>query len=63
MLAYELSYFQTLNSNNQIELDIKIRSIIDNLSKKVTAPNYKKNPHFKKRKRIIITILRVLRII
>ncbi len=51
MLAYELSYFQTVNSNNQIELDLKIKSIIDNLSSKVTAPNYKKNPHFKKKKK------------
>lgn len=51
MLVYDLSYFQTVNAKNNIELDCKIKTIIDSLSNKVTAPNYKRNPHFKKKKK------------
>ena len=51
MISYSLSFFQTVNTQKILQLDCSTKSLIDSLSEKVNAPNYRRNPHFKKKKR------------
>lgn len=47
---YSVAYFKNIKQNG-VSLNSKAKKIIDELNSKVSSPNYKKNPNFKRRKR------------
>ena len=48
---YSISYFKNIPQNG-VELNSNAKKIIDELNSKVSSPNYKKNPNFKRRKSV-----------